>query len=266
MDITESTSNAKDDEANIAQDVWACVVTCTYDPSLHSKCMTTHVADLDWYFDSGASEHITSCKKFFVSLQDAPKGGHGVCENNASYPIIGVGNIELAAVNGGVVTLKNVLYVPGIKKNLISVPTISSLGLHVHFVDDKCMVHDFSNGDVIVMSDTLCNGLYRMDTYERHASNALLIRTPSMAETELWHACFGHLNFNRFLYLQKHNMVVGLPTLGSIEKHACEGCILGKMHCASFPKDGSVHATQKLQLVHTDVCGPVKTPSFGKHV
>ena len=38
------------------------------------------------------------------------------------------------------------------------------------------------------------------------------------------------------------------------------------MHRASFPKDSHTHTTRKLQLVHSDVCGLVKTPSFGKHV
>ena len=266
MTISENVSSAKSDEANMAQDYWACVVTYHYDASLHSKCMVVSEIDSDWFFDSGASKHITSCKSFFASLKDAPKGGHVVCANNASYPIIGVGEIELSAANGGVVILKNVLYVPGIKKNLISVPLIAKAGLHVHFVDDKCMVHDYSNGDVIVMSGTLCNGLYRLDTYKRASLNALAVHTSSMAEMELWHARFGHLNFNSLLHLQKKDMVIGLPTLESIEKHACEGCILGKMHRASFPKDSHTHTTRKLQLVHSDVCGPVKTPSFGKHV
>ena len=36
--------------------------------------------------------------------------------------------------NGGIVTLKNALYVHGIKKNLIKVPSIANVGLHVHFV------------------------------------------------------------------------------------------------------------------------------------
>ena len=265
MSIVESSANAKNDEANMAQDFWACVVTCHYDATLHSKCMIVNEADSDWFFDSGASKHITSCKSFFVSLKDAPKGGHVVCANNASYPIIGVGEIELTSANGGVILLKNALYVPGIKKNLISVPLIAKAGLHVHFVDDKCKVHDLSNGDTIVMSGTLCNGLYRLDTYKGVASNALVAHTSSLTEMELWHARFGHLNFNSLLYLQKKDMVIGLPTLESIEKHACEGCILGKMHRASFPKDNHTHTTRKLQLVHSDVCGPIRTPSFGKH-
>ena len=50
------------------------------------------------------------------------------------------------------------------------------------------------------------------------------------------------------------------------EKHVCEGCILGKMLRASFSKDGSVRAVNRLQLVHSDVCGPMMTPSFGNHL
>ena len=41
---------------------------------------------------------------------------------------------------------------------------------------------------------------------------------------------------------------------------------LGKMQRSSFPKDGSVRATRKLQLIHSDVCGPMQTPSLGNHL
>ena len=65
--------------------------------------------------------------------------------------------------------------------------------------------------------------------------------------------------------MQKKDMVIGLQTRESIEKHACDCCILGKMHCAPIPKDDTT-ASRKLKLVHSDVCGSIKTSSFGKHV
>ncbi|MCO5551338.1 hypothetical protein L7F22_004839 [Adiantum nelumboides] len=42
-----------------------------------------------------------------------------------------------------------------------------------------------------------------------------------------------------------------------------KGCVLGKMHRFAFSQDGSVRGTQKLQLVHSDVCGPTRMPSMG---
>ena len=73
----------------------------------------------------------------------------------------------------------------------------------------------------------------------------------------MWHAHFGHLNFASLLRLQKSEMVSSLPKLETPSKHVCEGCILGKMQRSSFPKDGQVRADRKLQLVHSDVCGPI---------
>ena len=61
-------------------------------------------------------------------------------------------------------------------------------------------------------------------------------------------------------------MVASFPLLEAPSKHVCEGCILGKMQRSSFPKDGSVWATRKLQLIHSDVCGPMQTPSFGNNL
>ena len=61
MDIIEATTTPSNGEStNIVQDAdWAFSMTCNYNPSLHGTCMSivdSHV----WYFDSGASKHITS--------------------------------------------------------------------------------------------------------------------------------------------------------------------------------------------------------------
>ena len=60
-------------------------------------------------------------------------------------------------------------------------------------------------------------------------------------------------------------MVRGLPL---IEKPVslCEGCILGKQHRESFPSRKSIRAKAPLEIVHSDLCGPMQTPSLaGSH-
>ena len=37
-----------------------------------------------------------------------------------------------------------------------------------------------------------------------------------------------------------------------------------KMQRYAFLKDGLIRATQKVQLINSDVCGPMRIPSFGK--
>ncbi|GLU15868.1 hypothetical protein SLE2022_323240 [Rubroshorea leprosula] len=59
-------------------------------------------------------------------------------------------------------------------------------------------------------------------------------------------------------------MVKGLPSVNQPDQ-LCEGCLLGKQSRKSFPKQSQSRATRPLQLVHTDVCGPITPCSFGKN-
>ena len=42
----------------------------------------------------------------------------------------------------------------------------------------------------------------------------------------------------------------------------CKSCIDGKLHRSSFPKKGRTRPQNPLELVHSDICGPMKTPSL----
>jgi hypothetical protein len=61
--------------------------------------------------------------------------------------------------------------------------------------------------------------------------------------------------------LKEKNMVKGLPNIDKIDK-VCEGCIYGKMHRLPFPKF-AWRAKAPLELVHSDIFGPTRTPSLG---
>jgi hypothetical protein len=45
--------------------------------------------------------------------------------------------------------------------------------------------------------------------------------------------------------------------------HVCETCIESKHQRTSFPKDEAIRASKLLELVHSDVCGLMKTTSCG---
>ncbi|MCO5559738.1 hypothetical protein L7F22_013340 [Adiantum nelumboides] len=220
-----------------------------------------------WYFDSGASSHITSRKDLFCSLDAAPAGKKVTCANNASYSIKGVGKILITISDGSNLCLPDVLYVPGIKKNLLSVSSLAKNGLRVIFEDDRCIVRDQENGYSLITTGTLENGLFVLDRYEKQIHACIAeIKTQAMQDAELWNARFGHVGYGSLMTLQCHNMVHDLSLLEMPPRHVCKGCVLGKMHRFAFSQDGSVRATQKLQLVHSDVCGPMRTPSVGNNL
>lgn len=80
-------------------------------------------------------------------------------------------------------------------------------------------------------------------------------------ENWLWNLRFGHLNFGGLNLLHRKGIVKGLPL---IEKpnSLCEGYILGKQHKESFLGGKSIRAKAPLEIVHSDVCGPMQIPSF----
>lgn len=79
-------------------------------------------------------------------------------------------------------------------------------------------------------------------------------------KAELWHHRYGHLNYKDLLTLHNKEMVVGLPEIGRVNV-TCEACVGGKQHRVSFPKQSKWRATEKLQLIHSDLCGPITPPS-----
>ena len=57
-------------------------------------------------------------------------------------------------------------------------------------------------------------------------------------------------------------MVEGLPVM-KCEHLPCEACGLGKQHREEFPVHIEKRQYDILELIHTDVCGPMQTRSLG---
>ena len=79
--------------------------------------------------------------------------------------------------------------------------------------------------------------------------------------SKIWHERFDHLNYRSLQQLCKDNMVTGLSMV-SCKDGVCSGCVLKKHHRDSFDKRVSWHASVSLELVHSDLCGPLPSASF----
>ena len=77
----------------------------------------------------------------------------------------------------------------------------------------------------------------------------------------LWHKHFGHFNFQALRILSQRKMIKDLPSIEVIED-VCRACQLGKQHRQAFPSRRAWRAKDYLELVHTDVCGPMRTSSL----
>ena len=93
-----------------------------------------------WLVDSGASRHITGYKEILSDFRKKNFSVQVELGNEASYAIKGIGSIKFHLKCGSMLHLEEVLYVPGLKKNLISVAVLESKGYRVLFIDGKAFL------------------------------------------------------------------------------------------------------------------------------
>ncbi|KAL8143283.1 hypothetical protein V2J09_016315 [Rumex salicifolius] len=72
---------------------------------------------------------------------------------------------------------------------------------------------------------------------------------------------FGHLNFRSLELLSRKKMVKGIPSIQCPDQLS-KGCLLGKQFRQSFYKETDSRPKKQLELIHKDVCAPVKPSSF----
>ena len=79
------------------------------------------------------------------------------------------------------------------------------------------------------------------------------------SSSELWHRRLGHIHYKALPDLQ--NMVCGMPSISLSKNEICKGCMLGKNIKKDFPSSDN-RAKSILDLVHSNVCGPMSSPSL----
>ncbi|GJU22006.1 retrovirus-related pol polyprotein from transposon TNT 1-94 [Tanacetum coccineum] len=78
----------------------------------------------------------------------------------------------------------------------------------------------------------------------------------------LWHRRLSHLNFDTINLLSKNNIVTGLLKLKFVKDQFCSSCELGKAKRKSFHTKTTPSSKRRLQLLHMDLCGPMRVESI----
>ncbi|KAK4401282.1 Retrovirus-related Pol polyprotein from transposon TNT 1-94 [Sesamum angolense] len=138
-----------------------------------------------------------------------------------------------------------------------SVGQMMEKGYTLHFGGDSCTIYD--NKD-----KTLKIAEVRMKEHRCFPIHLQYMSRTAMKAQEdqswLWHRRLGHFNFQGLKILHQKKMMTDLPQIQAVEG-ACEACLQGKQHKKPFPSGTSWRAKAVLELIHTDVCGPMRTPS-----
>jgi hypothetical protein len=218
----------------------------------------------DWFLDSGATTHVTGNRDLLTDIRIAPKSNVTTVGGNA-LPVEGHGKATISDNK----VVDNILYVPSMKKNLLSVGKFADQGMITLFSSRNCWIFHKHSPYKVILTGTResNNSLYRLvpPRGARHAmvSHELvnLIENSASNSAHLWHKRTAHLNYQSLYNLSRNDMVRGIPPLPRIQP-VCESCIMGKQHRHHIPKASTTSSTRPLQLVHSDLCGPFPQPSM----
>ncbi|KAK2974385.1 hypothetical protein RJ640_021241 [Escallonia rubra] len=207
-----------------------------------------------WYVDSGASIHCTPHRDCFSDYVHGDYG-HVTVGNGYWCSIVGKGKVEIKLSNGGTLILNDVRHIPELQKNLISVSGLDREGYFVAFGEKQWKV---TKGSMVVARGERVGTLYTLSGTHNHSISLAFTENQ---RTTLWHHRLGHLSESGMKILHSKN---ALPGMKNIQLDFCEGCVYGKQKRVSFRKDGKERKTERLELVHTDVCGPTTVKSLGE--
>ena len=90
-----------------------------------------------WWVDSGATSHVCKDLYWFKDFQPIDDGSVVKMGNVATEPIKGIGSVLLTFTSGKCLCLNNVLYVLGIRKNLVSEIVLNNCGYKQVVESDK---------------------------------------------------------------------------------------------------------------------------------
>jgi hypothetical protein len=176
--------------------------------------------------------------------------------DKSTYLVERFGQASVKLKTGNNVHLSNVLYVPGLEKNLVSISCLEDRGNRIAFVDGKMLSwHKDSNIEKARVIGTREGNLYRLLEQNEEA-----LVHDEFNPNELWHRRYAHINYQALSFLKK--MVEGIPELQSTHKGICKGCALGKNIKKPFPSNNN-RSKEILDLIHSNVCGPMPVKSLG---
>jgi hypothetical protein len=194
--------------------------------------------------------------EWFRDVKNFEKPSYVKTRNDTTHPIAHIENVPLLMQDGKMKYLSNVLHVPNITKNLVSVGQMIEQGLQVRFNPDGCYVEDFKDKCRLVAKGKIVGKMFTLDVSMPEVETIMFAQGAGiMADMDIWHKRIGHVNEQQLKFMQNSDIVTGLPKFKVDGMYKiCEACQFGKQTKNVFPHDKNV-SKRALDVVHSDVWG-----------
>nr|GEW55674.1 putative ribonuclease H-like domain-containing protein [Tanacetum cinerariifolium] len=210
-----------------------------------------------WIVDSGCSKHMTGDRSLLRNFIEKFMGTVHFRNDNFAA-ITGYGDYIHANI-----TICHVYYVEGLGHNLFSVGQFCDGDLEVAFRSKTCYVRNMEDDDFLIGGRE--SNLYTISISDMAASLPVcLMSKATSTKSWLWHRRLSHLNFGTINNLTRHDLVDGLPKFKYEKDHLCSAYERGKSKKAFHPPKLVSSDNFKLELLHMDLCGPMRVASINE--
>lgn len=219
-----------------------------------------------WFLDSGCSNHMSGNCDLFSTMDE--KFRHSVkLGNNKKMEVVGKGNVKIVLRNTAY-TICDVFHIPELKNNLLSLGQLQENNISIIIQKGMCKIYHDERG-LLAESKMSINRLFILidQTSDAERSKQRCFQTVTEEVPKLWHERYGHLSHRGMKTLQNKDMVRGLPAF-DVQNFTCSDCLVGKQPRNPIPKKSTWRAKEILELLHSDICGPIShvSPSGKRYI
>ena len=215
-----------------------------------------------WYLDSGSTNHMVNDLKWFTTYKKINNQEIQVAKDDITVTATHSGTvvIKVPSENDSFneISLSNVLYVSDLPMNLLSTRQLTKTGAKVVFEKESAII--LNENDIPITVGKVQDDLYAINTQ-------MVIPQVNLAKSEnmltRWHKRMGHLGHTNVLNLSKNNIAKGISMNQNTIIEPCDACMEGKSSRQRFKGHTEKRSSNILELIHTDVCGPIPTNSIG---
>jgi len=217
-----------------------------------------------WIIDSGAGQHLCGDRSQFSTYSDISSEQAITIADGTKIQAKGQGEIE-KLTTGGSIILTDVWHVPEIGGNLMSVSRMVDSGYKVEFGPIACAISKAGVrrelGHRYGRLYYLTNNKRQGERNERVEANLGLASNRSGSTTiEVWHRRFCHrtLDDASAKYISAKVRDMDITDKEKQKTTICGICAVGRQHKESTTGVREM-ANEVLEIVHSDLCGPMQT-------
>ncbi|UYV65814.1 hypothetical protein LAZ67_3005530, partial [Cordylochernes scorpioides] len=222
-----------------------------------------------WCIDSGCTAHLTPNLTLMENVVDY-ESDINLAEKGKTTQAIAKGDMRLTTCTSEGqenIRIKDILHVPSLRNNFLSVYELVNKGNSVIFNKDGAKI--YNEGNDLVAEAYIKDRMFMMETKQRNVpiaknENVMVINTHlsnKKSNISLWHKRLNHINEEYMKKMIQGHIVRGLD-LKFERLPECEACIMGKLVQKPYTITDN-YTVKPLQLIHMDLCGPMPCQSLG---